>query len=240
MRRLLVAVLLSFGACEPAAPPPKDVCEAANVRIARCGVLLPVSIGQGCTGVAKVIAECVTQLADNCDELASLPRRLDQCEAIASAQLPPANDLPVPVADGGGARDGGVYDGGSARDGAVLGDGGNGDATTSSPADLASADGPLSVWAGIDVSDTVVLNQNKHYATPSLAPGVYLFTLSGTGDADLYVRKTLAPTTATYDCRPYLTGSDESCTLTLDAPTVVHVMVRGGAASSEFTLKGQH
>ena len=36
--------------------------------------------------------------------------------------------------------------------------------------------------------------------------------MTGTGDADLYVRKTSAPTTTAYDCRPYASGSAETCT----------------------------
>ncbi|MDQ3297806.1 MAG: serine protease [Myxococcota bacterium] len=39
-------------------------------------------------------------------------------------------------------------------------------------------------------------------------------TLSGTGDVDLYVRRGAAPTSSTFDCRPYVTGSDETCSFT--------------------------
>jgi V8-like Glu-specific endopeptidase len=35
----------------------------------------------------------------------------------------------------------------------------------------------------------------------------------GTGDADLYVRAGAAPTTASYNCRPYLGGNTETCTI---------------------------
>lgn len=35
----------------------------------------------------------------------------------------------------------------------------------------------------------------------------------GTGDADLYVRLGQAPTQQSYDCRPYQSGSNESCTI---------------------------
>ena len=38
-----------------------------------------------------------------------------------------------------------------------------------------------------------------------------------TGDADLYVRFDAAPTTTTYDCRPYTNGSDETCQLDVPA-----------------------
>jgi hypothetical protein len=63
--------------------------------------------------------------------------------------------------------------------------------------------------------------------------------MTGTGDADLYVKIGGKPTTSTYDCRPYKTGSNESCTVNLAQPTTIGVMVRGYASStSSFTLKG--
>ncbi|HKO46257.1 MAG TPA: pre-peptidase C-terminal domain-containing protein [Polyangiaceae bacterium] len=87
-------------------------------------------------------------------------------------------------------------------------------------------------------SGTVAANAEKRYQTPTLPAGAHTFTISGTGDADLYVRRGSAPTTTTYDCRPYLETSNETCTVTLTSPAVIHVMVRGYAASSTFTLTG--
>jgi hypothetical protein len=58
--------------------------------------------------------------------------------------------------------------------------------------------------------------------------------MTGTGDADLYVRKGAAPTAASYDCRPYRSGSSESCTVV--GPGPVYVAVNGYAASSDYTL----
>ncbi len=95
-----------------------------------------------------------------------------------------------------------------------------------------------STWAGLNQSGTVVKNAETRYTTPVLAAGSYRFTLAGTGDADLYVRAGVAPTTALYDCRPYKSGSAEVCTMSLAAPAALHVMVRGYAATSTFTLVG--
>jgi hypothetical protein len=99
--------------------------------------------------------------------------------------------------------------------------------------------GAPSGWPGLDESGSVARNEEKHYETPELSAGVYTFTLAGTGDADLYVKKGSAPTTASWDCRPYRSGSAETCALTLDAPSAIHVMVRGWAAQSTFTLTGR-
>ena len=85
---------------------------------------------------------------------------------------------------------------------------------------------------------TVAANAEKRYQTPTLPAGPHTFTLSGTGDADLYVRRGSAPTTTTYDCRPYLETSAETCTVNLSSPGVIHVMVRGYASSSTFRLTG--
>lgn len=97
---------------------------------------------------------------------------------------------------------------------------------------------PPAAWSGLDESGTVTKNQEIRWATPELAAGNYRFVMTGTADADLYVRRGTAPTTTTFDCRPYASGSAESCSVTLAAPAVVHVMVRGYAASSSFRVVG--
>jgi hypothetical protein len=62
----------------------------------------------------------------------------------------------------------------------------------------------------------------------------------GTGDADLYVKFGSAPTTTTYDCRPYLGGNNETCTRTSTTAGKYYVMLRGYSAYSGVTLKGQY
>ncbi|MEX1363906.1 MAG: pre-peptidase C-terminal domain-containing protein [Nannocystaceae bacterium] len=93
-------------------------------------------------------------------------------------------------------------------------------------------------WGGLAESGRVARDEEVRFSTPSLPVGSYLFELDGTNDADLYVRAGEAPTEAQYDCRPYLNGSQERCTVTLSAPAEVHVMVRGYADSSDWELTG--
>jgi hypothetical protein len=93
-------------------------------------------------------------------------------------------------------------------------------------------------WPGLNASGTVTKNESKEWTTPTLPAGRYLFTLSGSGDADLYVRVGSPPTTSAYDCRPSKTGSDESCQVQLAQPAVIFVVVRGYAPTSTFQIVG--
>ena len=95
-------------------------------------------------------------------------------------------------------------------------------------------------WAGLSENGSVAKNASKTFATPVLEAGTYQFAMTGTGDADLYVRIGSAPTTRTYDCRPYKTGSNETCSVTLAQPAPIHVMVRGySSTTSKFELRGK-
>jgi hypothetical protein len=58
--------------------------------------------------------------------------------------------------------------------------------------------------------------------------------MTGTGDADLYVRKGDAPNESSHDCRPYLNGTDETCTTTGSAS--FYVAVYGYSTSSDYEL----
>jgi hypothetical protein len=97
-------------------------------------------------------------------------------------------------------------------------------------------DGGEAGWEGLEASGTVKRNEERRFQTPKLAAGQYFFEMSGTGDADLYVRTGAAPTEASFECRPFKTGSNEGCMLTLNTAAEVHVMVRGWASSSTFEL----
>lgn len=62
----------------------------------------------------------------------------------------------------------------------------------------------------------------------------------GSGDADLYVRKGSQPTTGTFDCRPYLNGNTESCSIAVTQATTVHVLIKGYSAYSGLSLKASY
>jgi hypothetical protein len=99
--------------------------------------------------------------------------------------------------------------------------------------------GQPQLWSGLNASGSLARNAKKTYTTPTLAAGTYQFAMTGTGDADLYVKVGREPTTSSYDCRPYKTGSNETCEVTLAQPAVIGVMVNGYSASSTFKLVGK-
>lgn len=73
---------------------------------------------------------------------------------------------------------------------------------------------------------------------PSGASDLVFQMSGGSGDADLYVRRGSAPTTASYDCRPYLNGNNETCSFASPQGGTWHVMIRGYSAYSNVTLVG--
>ncbi len=76
-------------------------------------------------------------------------------------------------------------------------------------------------------------NEERQFKRIDVEPGSrFLATMSGSGDADLYLRFDQAPTTSTFHCRPYLDGSSEECAI--DVPltnTGVYIMVLGYTAA---------
>ncbi len=61
-------------------------------------------------------------------------------------------------------------------------------------------------------------------------------TFSCPYDADLYVRGGALPTTGSYDCRPYNSGSDETCNINNPASGWWYVSVRGYSGNGQVDL----
>jgi len=59
----------------------------------------------------------------------------------------------------------------------------------------------------------------------------------GTGDADLYVKKGSAPTTSSYDCRPYDSGNTETCDMSSLGAGTYYIMVYGYRAVTGLTVE---
>ncbi len=74
------------------------------------------------------------------------------------------------------------------------------------------------------------------FEIPAGATNLNIKISGGSGDADLYVKRGSAPTTASYDCRPYVGGNNESCDFATPGTGIWHVMIRGYSAFSGVTL----
>ena len=77
---------------------------------------------------------------------------------------------------------------------------------------------------------TLSQGQWAHFGPFTAVEGQIGVEMTGTGDADLYVRMGALPSVSEYDCRPYRNGSTESCTA--EGPGELYVSVRGYTAST--------
>jgi hypothetical protein len=101
--------------------------------------------------------------------------------------------------------------------------------------------GTLTNGVGITISDaTAGHQQNWTMAVPAGATGLTFTMSGGTGDADMYVKFGSAPTTSSYDCRPYVSGNNESCPIATAQAGTYYVMVNAYSAYSGVTLKGSY
>lgn len=71
---------------------------------------------------------------------------------------------------------------------------------------------------------------------PAGATNLKFSIAGGTGDADLYVRLGSAPTTSSYNCRPYTSGNNETCTFAAPTAGTYYVRVRAYSTFSGVTL----
>ena len=75
-------------------------------------------------------------------------------------------------------------------------------------------------------------------AVPAGQTSLKIETSGGTGDVDLYTKFASAPTTTSYDCRPYATGNAESCTVNNPAAGTYYVLLNAYASASGVSLTG--
>ena len=80
---------------------------------------------------------------------------------------------------------------------------------------------------------------NYTFAVPADATNISFEMSGGSGDADLYVKFGSAPTTSSYDCRPYAWGNNETCSGTSTNGTY-YVMIRGYSSFSGVSIKASY
>lgn len=94
---------------------------------------------------------------------------------------------------------------------------------------------------GTTVSNLAATTGDALYYTLDVPAGATDLSFNingGSGDADMYVRFGSQPTTSTYDCRPYLSGNTETCTISNVQAGTYHVMVRAYSSFSGVNLTG--
>ncbi|NOZ94028.1 MAG: peptidase M4 [Acidobacteria bacterium] len=77
-------------------------------------------------------------------------------------------------------------------------------------------------------------------SVPSGQSSLEIKIYGGSGDCDLYVKYGAQPTTTSYDYRPYLTGNDETVTVSNPASGDWYIMLHGYAAYSGMSLKATY
>ncbi|WEN15292.1 pre-peptidase C-terminal domain-containing protein [Rhodanobacter sp. AS-Z3] len=81
---------------------------------------------------------------------------------------------------------------------------------------------------------------NYTMVVPAGATNVHFALSGGTGDADMYVKLGSAPTTSSYDCRPYVAGNSETCNFSSSTGGTYYIMVRAYSSYTGVTLSGSY
>ena len=121
-------------------------------------------------------------------------------------------------------------------------------AVGSAPATCGGAPPPPPPTDGVLVNNTAQTNQSgaadsQKFWTIDVPSGQSTLTINitgGTGDADLYVQFGTKPTLASYACRPYKNGNEETCTFTPPQAGTYHVMLHAYTAYSGLSIKGSY
>jgi serine protease len=75
---------------------------------------------------------------------------------------------------------------------------------------------------------------------PAGATNLVIKTSGGSGDSDLYTKFGSAPTTSSYDCRPYASGNTETCSVASAQTGTYHVMLNAYSTFSSLTLTASY
>ena len=90
------------------------------------------------------------------------------------------------------------------------------------------------------VSGSSGADNNFSITVPAGASNLVMSISGGSGDADLYTKFGSAPTTSSYDCRPYKSGNSESCTVSSPQAGTYYLKVHGYSSYSNVTVKASY
>jgi Zn-dependent metalloprotease len=113
--------------------------------------------------------------------------------------------------------------------GAPGGSGGGGGTTTlSNGVAVTNLSGATGSWTNFKIT------------VPSGQTQLQVVMSGGTGDADMYVKFGSIPTSSSYNCRPYVNGNAETCTMSSPAAGDWYISLNGFSAFSGVTLKATY
>ena len=75
---------------------------------------------------------------------------------------------------------------------------------------------------------------------PSGATNLQMSISGGSGDADLYTRFGSQPTTTQYDCRPYQSGNNETCTVASPSAGIYYISIRAYSTFSGVSVTASY
>lgn len=81
-------------------------------------------------------------------------------------------------------------------------------------------------------SGSLTLNQTRSFGPFKAGVGSFKASTTGTGDIDLYARRSTVPTTTGYDCKSDGSTSTESCSINIVANGDVYVLLKGYRAGN--------
>ncbi|HCE91157.1 MAG TPA: hypothetical protein DEV74_01260 [Acidovorax sp.] len=91
-----------------------------------------------------------------------------------------------------------------------------------------------------NLSGSAGSTQSYSVTVPAGATNLTIRISGGTGDADLYVKFGQVPTTASYDCRPYLAGNNETCSFPTPSAGTYYILLVGDESFSGVTLAASY
>ncbi len=230
---LALASLFAAIACEPAIDD-STPCGRAKKLLGECGVLMPITSTDTCTGTAETLSNCLLTAGGSCDALAVVSAHLDRCAANDGGAGLPADFPGVSATDAGvtAAPQGDA-------DASVLP---ANDAGVSGTVDAGHDGGVAQVDAGADAGLTLLFDQSgtvgsgedQQFQTARLSAGTYDFVANVSGAASIYVRKGFVPSTATYDC--VLAAPGDRCPMPVATTAILYVLVHGQKPNTQFRV----
>jgi len=105
-----------------------------------------------------------------------------------------------------------------------------------------STGGPLTNGTAVTGINQPTVGSSVNYTlvVPAGATNLKFVMSGGTGDADMYVKFGSAPTDTVYDCRPYVSGNAETCTIATAQAGTYYVNLKAYSSFTGVSLTGSY